>query len=259
MRPPFYTFFCFLVLTALSFGQDKAAGVLFDEFGDQCIEHILARRDYFFQALGESPGSRGVIIMYGIREMEGRNAKLQEYFSTLDRAARSKHLNTGIRVIRGENHPLLKLQFWVVPRGATEPQPEQPYKPETYETTKRFDLAWADFERRDEGQLGIYSESFNDLGCDFSPNRALLSKILKRNPALKLHLIGYRGIETKASRARRVLNFAVRDLVRNYKIPTGRISSAFGGLRKESQIEFFLVPKNGRLPGPSPDPDRDVY
>lgn len=241
----------FLLLAAKTFAQPTPKPILFDEFGEECVESVLARRDGLFTALGNSPGSHGVVIFYGKRELEGRNTNLLNYYKSMDQKAQ-KFLHTSIRVERGEDYDAMKFQFWLVPDGAAEPKPERPFEQESYKDTKLFDRAFADFNRW-SGKLGIYSDGFYDLGCWFSPNRPLLSKLLTERPDLRVHLVGYSGVETSAARAKRVLNFAVGDLVRNYKIARHKISSAYGGKRKEAQIEFFVVPKGDGVPVPRPN------
>ncbi len=67
------------------------------------------------------------------------------------------------------------------------------------------------------------------------------------------NLIVYTKFGKGKTRANQISNFAVKDLVRNFKIPRNRLKTLFGGNREEPEIEFWLVPKGDVPPKLIPD------
>src|SRR4051812_30190464 len=111
------------VLSSFAYSQIATTAVLVDEFGEECVESVLAHRDSFFNTLGQERGSHGAIILYGRTGLEGRNRKLIGYYSNFDTLAQ-KYPGSTIKVIRGPNRNTLKVQFWKVPQGAPDPVPD---------------------------------------------------------------------------------------------------------------------------------------
>lgn len=230
--------------------QEQPKAVLIDEFGDECSESVMSRRDNFLYQVGHNPNSSGFILFYGDRDSEGRNVKLAQYLASFDSLAR-KHASSTIKLVRGKNVGNLLVQFWLVPSGADEPQPDQLFVENQYSKTTRFDRSWADFNNW-SGKLDIYSDGFYDLGCDFRPNRELFAKAIRENKDLNGYLIVYTGFGKGADRGKRIATFAVNDLVRNYGVRRARLTAIYGGGREEPEIEFWLVPKGDLLPRPKP-------
>jgi hypothetical protein len=156
-------------------------------------------------------------------------------------------------VVRGANRSTDRTQFWLLPPGAASPEPEQPFVQPNVTATTLFDKSWADF-HKPYGKLEIYSNSFYDLGCDFSPNVAEFSNILLNNQELTGYIVVYTKFGQGKKRGNRVGNFAVQDLIKNHKIPKNRLKMIYGGNRREPELELWLVPTGDQPPTPAPDP-----
>jgi len=239
-----------LILAIDVLGQEKPKAVLVDEFGKECSESVMARRDSFLNQLGQNANSSGLILFYGDQDSEGRNVKLAQYLARFDLLAR-KYASSTIRLIRGKNTEDLLVQFWLVPSGADYPKPIQPFVNNEYSKTTLYDHSWADFNKW-SGKTDIYSDGFYDLGCGFSPNRGLFANLVNENQHLNGYLIVYTAFGHRPSLGRRVADFAVNDLVNNFRVPKKRLTAVYGGSREEPEIEFWLVPNGDQPPKPKP-------
>lgn len=248
-------FFFLTILFAffqICFGQEKPAAVLHDEFGKICSEDLMARHDAFLIKLSNEPSALGYVVFYGDETLEGRN--LNFYHVLRNFAAMRGFDATRFVFLRGENRPQMLFQFWVVPAGADAPKPFKEYSPENIVSTTLFDKNWADFYRDEYSKkLEIYADGFYDLGCEFSPNVKEFAETLLSNPELTGYLIVYTEFGKGLKRGNQVAAFAVRDLIKNHKVPRNRLKTIYGGNRAEPEIELWLVPQNDKPPTPKPD------
>lgn len=103
----------------------------FDEFGDINCEEEYARLDYFAIQLQHTPGAQGYIIFYGGRRFRGRLPRKGEAAA---RAGRMKPYMVNLRgipservvVINGGYQEKFFVELWIVPAGATAPEPYTP-------------------------------------------------------------------------------------------------------------------------------------
>jgi len=247
------TFGLLLILVIEGFGQDMPKAVQVAEFGKTCSEDMEARLDSLLNQMNANPASTVAFVFHGDRSSEGKNIKYLQYIITVYPKLRGipNTFAKRIKVFRGENLPEMNGQFWLVPPGADFPKPDRPFVPDDYVKPTLYDHSWADFNNWSK-KLDIYSDGFYDLGCGFSPNRSLFAKILKQNPRLNGYLIIYTAFGKGSARGHRVANFAVSDLVNNFKVSRKRFTVIYGGNREEPEIEFWLVPKGDQPPKPSP-------
>jgi len=246
-------FSTFLLLTCISqfcLAQETAQAHLIDELGKPCSEDLMARLDNYFIQLNNDPTAIGYIVFYGDKSIEETNLNFIKILTEIYPNRRFD--KTRLSLLRGENRDSMKIQFWIAPAGTNPPEVEKGFVSEKYTSTKPFDKNWADFTRW-SGKLEIYNDGFFDLGCDFSPNREAFAKILLSNPELTGYLIVYTKFGKGKTRANQISNFAVKDLVRNFKIPQNRLKTIYGGNREEPEIEFWIVPKNAKPPVPKPE------
>ena len=145
--------------------------------------------------------------------------------------------------VRGENQSEMKIEFWIVPAGANPPKPAREFIEQKITSTTLFDKNWADFYKDFDGKLEIYSDGFANLGCEFSPNTEDFAKTLLLNPELIGYLVVYTKFGKGLMRGNQLANFAVRDLIKNYKVPRNRLKTIYGGNREEPQIELWFVPQ----------------
>jgi hypothetical protein len=242
----------FLLLVAscgIASSQEVPKARFVDEFGKICSEDFMARYDNFMINLQNDPTAIGYIIFNGDRKVEGRNLN---YIDALTAGYPKGRFDTSrIKFVRAENldHPQVK--FWIVPLGALPPISKE-FSPQGFDNTTLYDRNWADF-NRNYGPLEIYFNGFAELGCEFAPNVKGFAKTLLDNPELTGYLITYTKFGRGAKRGTRVGQFAVNDLVKNYKVARKRLKLIYGGNRKEPEIELWLVPKGGTPPIPTPE------
>jgi hypothetical protein len=238
------------------FSQENRNPVLISAFGRPCSEELMARYDGFMGAVHNEPSSIGYIIFYGDKSVEGKNLNYIRYMTEFYPQMRQFD-KTKILLLRGENQTEMKVQFWVVPAGAVPPKPDKSFIEEKFTSTALFDKSWADFNNyyfnSHRGKLDIYADGFLDLGCDFSPNVAAFAKTLISKTELTGYLIVYTEFGKSAKRGNQIVNFALRDLIRNYKVPRNRIKAIYGGNREGPEIEFWFLPKGDVPPKPVPD------
>jgi len=248
----------FLILTVslsfltIGFGQENLKAELVDEFGKLCSEDLMARYDGLLIQLENNPNTAGYIVFYGDSELEGRNLNFITYLRDIFPNSR-KIDKTRLNVLRGKNRDKMHIQFWIVPGRANSPTPQGEFIKEKISSTTLFDKNWADLYRLYDGRLEIYSDSFLDLGCEFSPNVSKFAETLISNPELTGYLIVYTKFGKGIKRGNQVVNFAVRDLVRNHKVPQNRLKTIYGGNREEPEIELWFVPKGDKPPTPKPE------
>ena len=240
-------FFAFLQICP---AQETPLAHLVDGFGKPCSEDLMARFDNYFMQLNNDPTATGYIVFYGDESMEGTNLNFIKYLTKIYPNRRFD--KTRLSLLRGENRDAMKIQFWIAPAGANPPKVEKEFADEKIASTKLFDKNWADFNKW-SGKLDIYNDGFFDLGCDFSPNREAFAKTLFSNPNLTGYLVVYTKFGKGKTYADKVSNFAVKDLIKNFKIPRNRLKTLFGGNREEPEIEFWLVPKGNIPPKPIPN------
>ena len=251
LRRLFFTFLLILAAFQFGFSQEKPKAILFDEFGKFCSEEFSALLDAYISELRRNSIVTGHIIFYG--EKLFPEAQNQNYLNAVRPFIRFRNFDMSrFIILRGENREKMVTQFWIVPAGAVPPIPEKPFVESKITSTTLYDKGFADF-NRESGKLDIYVNGFLDLGCDFSPNRNAFAKVLLDNPNLNGYLIIYTKFGKGKRRANQVLNFALKELVNNFKVPRTRLKTIYGGNREEPEIEFWLVPKDDKPPMPKPD------
>jgi len=245
--------FILISLTSLQsgFSQESPEAQLYDEFGNICSEEFMARYDRYIASLYNDPNSMGYVLFYGDETVEGSNLNFIKGIKNYTNFRRFDPAR--IVVVRGANQAELKTQFWIVPAGANLPKPEKEFAAKEISKTTRFDKNWADFYKQYDGKWAIYSDNFYDLGCSFAPNMSVFSEILLSNPDLTGYLVFYTEFGKGAKRANQVAAFAVRDLMKNYKVPRSRLKTIYGGSREEPEIELWFIPKGDKPPVPTPD------
>jgi hypothetical protein len=115
----------------------------FDQYGDICCEDEKARLDNFAVALQNAPDAVGYIIFYGGRRHSypycySRRRRLPRRGEASARASRIKPYLVNARGIDSKQIVLINggyqeswtADLWIVPKGATAPEPTPTVKPE---------------------------------------------------------------------------------------------------------------------------------
>lgn len=234
-------FLCTLIVPA----QTQPTAELVDEMSEVCNEDLIARIDNFFIRLNGQPAARGVVLFHGRKDTLGRNAYLSSFISSVYPKVRGYDASR-LKLIHAPRKDEQSIQFWLVPRGANVPS-VSPAGELAYNEAALFDRAALN--SRPTRVSNLYEAGFYDLGCNFDPNRRLLAQTLRENPSLNAFLIVYTEQENQRYGPRGA-TLAMNDLVENFRVPRKRVRAIYGGVRKGSEIEFWLVPAGHRPPAP---------
>lgn len=234
--------------------QHLASSRLYRDFGKVCNEEVQAVMDGFLGELRAFENSKGYIVFHGDRNAEGRNVYYIGYMLKYYPASR-KIDESKLILLRGEDREKMSVQFWIVPAGGQAPNVEKEFTAPIINETSLYDRNWADFYNGIEGKgpRMIYQPGFFELGCEFPPNAGGFAQVLLENPDLTGYVITYTKFGRGAKRGNAVSQFAVNELVRDYKVPRKRLKMIYGGNRTEPEIEFWLLPKGGKPPIPTPE------
>jgi len=247
------TIYALLLTAQFCFGQnDQKESVIFSELKDQyCSEYLDAELDRYLFELQSNTSIKGHIVFYGKNAQEGRNI---QYLNALKSFITHKNFDPDrVIVNRGENLDKMIMQFWIVPHGASAPKLEKIFVNEKINSVTRFDAAWADWHKWTGSEWTIYSYSFVNWGCEMDLNMKSFAEILNSQTQLTGYLVVYTGSGKGKNQGRKVTNFAIKELTKQYKVPKSRLKTIYGGNRNEPELELWFVPNGNAPPLPSPD------
>lgn len=129
----FCTLFCIAVSTSW-FAQDGAESnsvpvskaKLFDEFGRLGDCELSARMDSFFLVLAERPDHKGYIINYqGVDTLPGDRQKFFRERALVNQISFRRFDRSQITFVRGGFRSSVMTELWLIPPGASVPEPSQ--------------------------------------------------------------------------------------------------------------------------------------
>jgi hypothetical protein len=108
---------------AVSIPLPKIIGDRFDEFGDIARNDEKARLDNFAVALQNDPTATGYVIVYPGPASKRR--EVQDHFGrVIEYLVHSRQIDQSrIKTIEGRKKERLSVELWIVPQGATPPNP----------------------------------------------------------------------------------------------------------------------------------------
>jgi hypothetical protein len=108
---------------AVSIPLPKPIGDRFDEFGDIARNDEKARLDNFAIALQNDPSAMGYLIVYPGATSKRRD--VQDHFGrVIEYLVHSRQIDQSrIKTIEGRKKGELRVELWIVPQGATPPNP----------------------------------------------------------------------------------------------------------------------------------------
>lgn len=108
---------------AVSIPLPKIIGNRFDEFGDLARNDEKARLDNFAIALQNDPTATGYVIVYPGSTSKRR--EVQDHFGrVIEYLVHSRQIDQSrIKTIEGRKKDELRVELWIVPQGATPPNP----------------------------------------------------------------------------------------------------------------------------------------
>lgn len=201
-------FLLLIVMSATAFGQtaETPKAVKFDEFEAATNGYVKMKMDYFYNELNNNPTSQGYIINYGTNReiaMREKQIRVSIQWRKYD-AARITLGNGGFRA-------KVKTEFWLVPPGAENPEPDS--------NVRLFDI----FEKMDyERVLAAVQNLYVELG---------------QNPNLNGIILNFGSPKLVASRERRLKEF-----IKYLKLDLSRVIFKAGGYEKAGKTEIWTIP-----------------
>ncbi len=229
----------------------------FDEFGALGHCDLGARLDNFAIHLQQTPASVGYIISYG-PDVEGPGsgkaplALMKEYL--VDARGLPKHR---IKTSYGGRYRVLgepRIELWIVPAGANPPEAVK------YET--EIDTFKGLFAQRDikEEYIDILYEEEMGPGIGLVTNAAFADMLLQQKKAIG-YIVAYNGETSVPGAARRFTSDLLDDLKR-YKVDAKRVKTIYGGVRKQTMLQLWILPPDAPPPatdaGPEEPPKKNV-
>lgn len=226
---PMLIAFFFLLGSNFVLGQtENPKAALFDSYGTIGYEDLSARLDSFAIQLQNLPDAIGYVVAYGPEgERSGTGEamlRVQKNYLTNSRGIDEERLQT-IYAGRYKDPTEALIQLWVVPGGASPPQPRRyDSKPKTIK--------------------GKFSEfdGYDDLAVDEvgpllgSVTFAALADVLRQQPRDLAYIVAFNSRGAAPGTWRRVAKRDAADL-QERGIETDRIKIIFGGTAKSKQNE----------------------
>lgn len=224
------------------------------ESGYLNCETLIARLDSISIELYSNPLAQLYIIGYS-----EPNSPLDKVPHLLRSA--KYHLNKmrGIEdnrvvILNGGYQKHEKIEYWLVPAGANPPQPSS--KNEVKKDSKaaqKFDEGFASAYKLEKGCTLVFCDACICLaeGLDLEE----YAKQIKSDSNQRAHIFlyfGTSGLETECKAFRTRAALLKNELIQKLGVNARQLTIAYGGRRKISEMELWLIPKGASLPKPTP-------
>lgn len=209
----------FLFATYTVFGQVAPKSILVDEFGSIACDEMLAKIDNFSNQLRNDPTARGLVTISGSNANLIKKLDLEVLFTS---GVIQRRVHTSqIRLERGRETGEPKMSFWLVPRGADEPEV----------SVSSWDMAISPKNKP------FYFFADSDSICSYPTVDKYIKQLLSANPGLRVNVVIHAGSPKKTQELK-------RDTVKLYG-PKYSKRLRFFRVREtypESQREYWLLP-----------------
>lgn len=221
---------------AVSAQSRKPVASRFDQFGKIGHCNLGARLDNFAIEIQNTPGSQANIIAYG-PEGEGPGTGryfldlIKDYFVNM-RGFKPSRVKT---IYGGRNTDLTQpvIELWIVPKGATPPEPQ---KHETH--LDSFQGLFADQSASDD--FGLYYES--DMGPGIPETTdASFADILHQQKNATGYIVVYSGEDSTPGAWRRIAQSQI-DYFKALKLEANRFKMIFGGYQEQTRLQLWISP-----------------
>jgi len=223
--------------------QEPPKAVLVDEFANLfCSDELRARLDNFFSTISEAPGSVGYIVANADTSMPGR---FHKYFRMFQNHVRFRRFFPDrVSYFRGPDKDALHFQFWLVPKGAPQPDIPLEFRQEQVGRLVLFDASEISSVKKGVVEFG---GDFGNEPCDFGLDLNQFAINLGANPSLNGYLVASSNGRRDSVRTKMALNLTAAELIKQHRVPAHRIKTLYVGDRKSQVMQLWLVPK-GALP-----------
>jgi hypothetical protein len=109
----------FLLFTVPGFAQNDTKLLLVDEFEQVTCDDFLARIDYFYSRLNNSPASNGYFVITGSNEFLRRKLSIELLFESAVEFRKFERART--EIIRGQETGPLLVKLWMAGAGIKKP------------------------------------------------------------------------------------------------------------------------------------------
>ncbi len=233
----------------------------FDEFGDISEKEFAPKLKKYFEVLKQNKKLRGVVIFYNsfnhnlFRQTEHfEQIKIRSYFEYL--TCRS-YESPRITIIKGGFFDKMLTELWLVPTDAKLPEPKNSdYKPPQnlkYQLellkTEGFDFSEAKLKKGEDSEE---NEEVSEKDYYFDE---ILSDVLSKDESWHGVLIFYAD-DTEFDI--NIIREKIIKFLKEQKTDLNRLKIIYGGYRKNSEIESWLVPNNGFEPEAMPQEKIEV-
>ena len=233
-------------------GQKESKPILYKELVEEYCNEIWKRDvDLFLNEASKYPDSKVYILFNGKNSLEGKNLLYLEQSRNYIKF-RGFDVNRVVTV-RGENKDKMTLQLWIVPTDAVPPTVSKNFVKEKIDSTILFDKSWADWYQGVVLEWTIYSYSYVNEGCGVDLNMKAFAETLNSQSNLTGYLVVYTKFGKGKRQAKKVTDFALKELTRQYKVPKSRLKTIYGGNGNEPELELWFVPDGNNLSLPKPD------
>lgn len=264
---------------------------LLDEFGNAGECDTRARMDSFLLELQNNPGLQGYVITYQSLEVPiGRLDRLVYEISFKDHITYRRFDTSRIIFIHGGFRKGFANEYWVAPAGADPPKPKNSLPAPNIPTNSSFlydknyfyfdgettildDLVLLSVLDKENSELevdkdndeGLVDEEVHYLENDtrtpeeieearFRWVSIMFGDYLTKNPEMSGVIIYYADDEYyDLGKFSEFIQGGVSRITDTKKGAAGRINLIYGGYRSTPEVEYWVVPQNGKLPDPTPE------
>ena len=228
----------------------KQSGAMkFDEFGSLGHCNLTARLDNFAILVQDARRSKAYVIAHGPEDSGRRNLKNIKDYLVNARGLQPDRIET---IYGGRNSDLHepKIQLWVAPKGAPPPEPEK------YETNiSTFKGRFSDQDSGDDFGLVLESEDIEEMGPGIGRTTlASFAEMLHQQKDAVGYVVVYHGEEATPGAWRRLAQNQI-DILKSFKIDANRLKPVFGGHRKDTRTQLWILPKDAPAPVPDAGPE----
>src|SRR5215207_3310807 len=215
--------------------------ILVDEFSDVfCTDEFRARVDTFFSEISARPALTGLVLWSRDVDIPGR---AQRYVEIIRNHAQFRgfppdRLRFAEFVVRDTTN----FKFYVVPAAAAAKQLE-PNRALTVVTTTLFDSSRIAQIKDGVVHFGELIDEPCDLGLNLRQYAAVFD-----DSGITAYLVASAGNRRAKKKVLSALRLTSEELSRSYKVPRRRIRTIYAGIRGETAMELWLVPKGGKAP-----------
>jgi hypothetical protein len=222
----------------------RTGATKFDEFGK--IQHcdLTARLDNFTILVQDIPGAEAYIIFYGPPGAEvAPLAHLKDYI-VQTRGLPVERIKT-IYGGRNSDPKLPKTELWIVPRNAVPPEPQR------LESNLDSFKGLFDDDRASD-HVEIEFDADDGMGPGIGPTTyASFAGMLNQQQNTLGYVVVYSGEDATPGAWRRIAQDEI-DYLKKFNVNPARVKTIFGGHRKQTTRQLWILPKD------APPPVRDA-